>query len=305
VKNQASIQGPALADWQLEDILPTLADRVVEFIHRQAKARQPFLLYLPLTSPHTPLAVNKQWRDKSGLTVYADFVMETDAVVGRVLEALQESGAAGNTLVFFTSDNGCAPYIGVKELEAMGHFPSGPLRGYKGDVFEGGHREPFIVRWPGVVRPGTVCGQLAHQADIIATVAEVLGARLPDNAGEDSFSLLPLLRGRDEPVRPTAVSCASSGVPGLRRGPWKLILQPDPKAKTDVQLYNLDDDLGETTNLAAEKPELVAQMRALMEKLITEGRSTPGPKQKNDVTVRRYPVAQAAQKKAKSRQEKK
>ena len=303
--NQASLQGPALRDWQLEAILPALGDRAVSFIRRATAAKQPFLLYLPLTSPHTPLAVNRQWHGKSGLNLYADLVMETDAVVGRVLEALRETGAAENTFVLFTSDNGCAPYIGAKELEAKGHFPSGPLRGYKGDVFEGGHRVPFIVRWPGVVKPGAVCGQLVHQADVLATVADILGTRQPDNAGEDSFSLSPLLKGGDKPVREHAVSCASSGIPGLRRGPWKLILARDPKAKTDVQLYNLDNDIGETTNLAAEKPELVAEMRALMERLIADGRSTPGIRQKNDVEVRRYPVAEVTQKKAKSRQEKK
>jgi len=304
VRNQASLQGPALPGWQLEDVLPALGDRAVQFLHRQARAKQPFLLYLSLTSPHTPLAVNKPWLGHSGLNLYADLVMETDAVVGRVLEALRDSGAAGNTVVFFTSDNGCAPSIGADELEAKGHFPSGPLRGYKGSVFEGGHRVPFVVRWPGVVQPGTVCGQLVHQADLLATVAEVLGAKVPDDAGEDSFSLLPLLRGGDRPVREHAVSCASNGVPGLRRGPWKLILQRDAKAGTDVQLHNLDSDLGEQTNLAAQKPELAAEMRALMERLITEGRSTPGARQKNDVEVRRYPVPETAQKKAPAGQEK-
>ena len=305
VKNQASLQGPALEGWQLEAILPTLGDRAVDFIRRQAPAKQPFLLYLPLTSPHTPLAVNEPWLEKSGLNLYADFVMETDAVVGRVLNALQETGAAENTFVLFTSDNGCAPYIGVDELEAKGHFPSGPLRGYKGDVLEGGHRVPFIVRWPGAVRPNSICGQLVHHADLIATLADILGTKLPDSAAEDSFSLLPLLKGGDEPTREHAVSCASRGVPGLRRGPWKIIFERDLKARTDVQLYNLDDDIGEMTNLAAEKPELVADMRTLMEKLITDGRSTPGARQRNDVEVRRYPAAKAAQKRAPSKQEKK
>ena len=139
----------------------------------------------------------------------------------------------------------------------------------------------------------------------MATCAAIAGAKLPDNAGEDSFSLLPLLKGTDKPVREHAVSCASSGVPGLRRGPWKLILERDLKAKTDVQLYNLDDDIGEMTNLASEKPELVAEMSALMEKLITDGRSTPGAKQKNDMEVRRYPSTAAAQKRATSKQERK
>jgi len=303
-RNQASLQGPALAGWQLEPILPTLADRAAAFIRQRAKPKQPFLLYLPLTAPHTPLAVTEPWLGKSDLNLYADFVMETDAMVGRVLDALRESGVAENTIVLFTSDNGCAPYIGAAELESKGHFPSGPLRGYKGDVFEGGHRIPFIVRWPGVVKPAAVCGRLVHEADLLATVADILSTKLPDNTGEDSFSLLPLLRGGDKPVREHAVSCASSGVPGLRRGPWKLILARDPKAKTEVQLYNLDDDIGERTNLAAEKPEIVAEMRTLLEKLIIDGRSTPGAKQKNDVEVHRYPAAEAAKKKVASKQEK-
>ncbi len=253
---------------------------------RQSEAKQPFLLYLPLTSPHTPLAVNDAWKGKSGLGLaYPDLVMETDSVVGRVLDAIRQSGVSGNTLIFFVSDNGCAPYIGAKELEAQGHFPSGPLRGYKGDVWEGGHRVPYIVRWPGVVKPGSVCGRLVHEADIMATIAGILDARLPDTAAEDSFSLLPLLEGKDEPIRQHAVSCAARGVAGLRQGPWKLIFEQDPVAKTDVQLYNLDDDLGETRNLAAEKPELVAEMKSLMQRIIADGRSTPGPVQKNDVEV--------------------
>jgi arylsulfatase A len=284
--HQASLQGPALKDWKLEPILPTLGDRTCDFIARQRRAKQPFLLYMPLTSPHTPLAVNDAWKGKSGLGLaYPDFVMETDAVVGRVLDALERNGVADDTLVFFTSDNGCAPYIGAKEMEAQGHFPSGPLRGYKGDVWEGGHRVPFVVRWPGVVKPGSVCRQLVHQADIMATLAQVLGVRLPAGAGEDSFSLVPLLKGDDRPIREHAVSCASRGVAGLRKGPWKLIFERDPQAKTDVRLYNLDDDIGETKNLAADQPERVAEMKTLMATLIADGRSTPGAVQKNDVEV--------------------
>lgn len=286
VKNQASLQGPALADWQLEPILPALANRASRFITESASAKSPFLLYLPLTTPHTPLAVNAEWRGKSGLgNDCADLIMETDAMVGRVLDALEKSGVADNTLVLFTSDNGFAAYAGAKELESRGHFPSGPLRGYKTDVFEGGHRVPFLVRWPGVVKAGAVSGQLVHHADVIATLADILGTQLPDNAAEDSFSLLPLLKGTDQPIREHAVSCAADGTPGLRVGPWKLVLLPE------VRLYNLDTDLAETKNLAAEEPQRVADMQALLEKLITTGRSTPGAKQNNDVAVRRYPAA--------------
>lgn len=295
LNNLASVPGPALKDWKLEQILPTLGDKAVEFLTKAAKSPQPFFLFLPLTSPHTPLAVNETWRGKSALNSYADFVMETDALVGRVLDALERSGAANNTIVIFTSDNGCATYIGTEELESMGHFPSGPLRGYKGDAWEGGHRIPFIVSWPGMVKAGSTCSQLVQQADLMATFAQIFGIRLPDTAGEDSFSLLPLLKGKDKPVRRFAVNCALEGVPALRDGPWKLILGPASvwfsKVPDDntIKLFNLNEDPGETKNLADELPERVAVMKNQIEKLITDGRSTPGTLQKNDVEVHRYP----------------
>jgi arylsulfatase A-like enzyme len=275
----ASLPGIAVKDWQFERILPSLCERACSFINGVATKSEPFLLYLPLTSPHEPLAVSDDWKGKSKLNIYADFVMETDAVVGRVLDALEKSGAADNTLIIFTSDNGKAAYTGAAALEKLGHHSSGPLRGYKTSVYEGGHRVPFIVRWPGVVKPGAACDQLVHQADIMATLADILGAKLPDNAGEDSFSFLPLLKGDDKPIRQHAVSCAAAGTPGLRDGNWKLV------AGTQPELYNLADDIGETKNLAAEQPERVAAMSALLKKLVTDGRSAPGTPQKNDVTV--------------------
>ncbi len=303
--NQASNQGPALKDWKLEAILPALGDRTVRFMSESVEKAEPFLVYMPLTSPHTPLAVNGEWKDKSSLNLYADFVMETDAVVGRVLDALEKSGAAKNTLVLFTSDNGCAPYAGVKDLEAKGHYPSGPLRGYKADAWEGGHRVPFIVRWPGVVTPGTECGQLVAQADILRTLAEVWNVTLPDGAGEDSFSLLPLLKGEDKPVRANAVSASIGGTPAVRSGSWKYIPAPGSGGwggggaqAQPVQLYNLGDDIGETKNLAATTPEKVGELNAVLEKLIADGRSTPGAPQRNDVEVVRYPRSEVAKRNA-------
>jgi len=296
VKNQASNQGPALKDWKLEGILPALGDRTIQFIDESVHKKEPFLVYMPLTSPHTPLAVNPEWKGKSGLNLFADFVMETDAVVGRVLDALEKSGAAENTLVVFTADNGCAPYVGVEELEKMGHYPSGPLRGYKADAWEGGHRVPFIVRWPGKVKAGTVCNQLVYQADLLRTFADVFDVKLPDTAGEDSFSLMPLLKGEDKPIRENAVSASIGGTPAVLSGSWKYIPAPGSGGwgkggdqTQPVQLYNLADDLGETKNLAAAMPDKVAEMKTLLEKLITDGRSTPGPAQNNDVEVLRYP----------------
>ncbi len=293
----ASLPGPALEGWKLENILPTIGEQACRYIRRQAANDQPFLLYLPLTSPHTPLAVNEPWRGKSGLdSAVADLIMETDDVVGHVLAAIQESGIQDETLVIFTSDNGFAPYVGAKHLEKQGHYPSGPLRGYKGDAWEGGHRVAFIVRWPGVVTPNTSCDQLVHQADIMATVAEIVEAPLPEDAAEDSFSLLRLLKGNPTAVRQHAVSQGSRGLLALRMGPWKLIFGPDgggawsnlsatPSDGQPAQLYDLSNNLAETKNLYTARPDIVARMSTLMETLVNRGRSTPGPDQRNDVPV--------------------
>lgn len=300
VKNQASLQGPALENWSLQAVLPALAERAERFIQQQSAAQQPFFMYLPLTAPHTPLAVNEQWRGRSGLNSdYADLVMETDAVVGRVLDSLEQAGLTEETLVIFTSDNGCASYIGVPPLEAQGHFPSGPYRDYKASVWEGGHRVPFVIRWPQAITSGTVCSQLVHQADVMATLADIFQVSLPSAAGEDSFSLLPLLQGGSTPVRTQAVNTACNGLPSYREGPWKLILQADAAAGTEVQLYNLDQDPREASNLAGSESGRAAAMRQAFEQLIVAGRSTPGPIQKNDVRVTRYPRSPAPAAKAK------
>ena len=252
---------------------------------------------MPLTSPHTPLSVNVEWRGKSGLNLYADFVMETDAVVGQVLRALEKNGIADETLVVFTSDNGCAPYIGVADLEEQGHFPSGALRGYKSDVWEGGHRVPFVVRWPGIVKAGSRHAGLVHQADLMATIADILDLPLPEDAGEDSFSLLPILTGKNRAIRNQAVSCSMSGLPGLRLDHWKFIPRGgsggwSKGGEGDLpQLYNLQEDLTESKNLARQNPARVLEMASLLEKLISDGRSNPGPRQKNDVQVKRYPLS--------------
>ena len=284
------------------DMLPALVTRGTAHIAERARAGQPFFLYLPLSSPHTPIVPSKEWQGKSGLGNYGDFVMETDWAVGEVLAALDKTGVASNTLVFFTSDNGCSyPAAKVDKLEAQGHFPSAQFRGYKSDIWEGGHRVPFFVRWPGKVQAGSQSKQLICLTDLIATCAEILGSRLPDNAGEDSVSFLPLLKGGDQPVRENAVSASIGGTPAVRLGRWKYIPAPGSGGwgkggdqSQPVQLYNLADDLGEANNLAAAMPEKVAEMKALLEKLIIAGRSTPGAVQKNDVEVVRYPRKESA-----------
>ncbi|WP_205603633.1 sulfatase family protein [Cyclobacterium sp. SYSU L10401] len=310
--NEERRRGPAAPNFESEQVLPAFVRKSVEWINDQKEG--PFLLYLALNSPHTPLAPTEKWKGRSGMGDYADFVMQTDAAVGEVMRAIEAAGIVGETLVIFTSDNGCAPYVGtgvsadpryshdrmhaVGDLVDMGHFPSGPFRRYKSDALEGGHRVPFIVRWPKKVQPGSVSDQLVHQTDLMATLAEIIGIKLPEDAGEDSFSLLPLFEGSNKPVRENAVSTSLSGLPGLRYGNWKYIAGPGSGGWTPgesdlpVQLYNLAADPGETQNMAGQEPERVKQMEELLEKLITEGRSSPGPIQQNDVEVIRYPEKQ-------------
>jgi len=295
--NLASMQGPALPEWKLDAILPALGDRACEVIAKQARVKKPFLLYLPLTAPHTPIAVAKEWQGKSSLKhPYADFVMQTDAVVGRVLEAIKAAGIEDNTLVVFTSDNGCAPYIGAKELESRGHFPSGPLRGYKSDAWEGGHRIPFVVRMPSVVKPGTTCAQTICSVDILGTLADILGAKLPATAGEDSVSLMPLLRGEDKPIHEAVVHHSARGVFAVRSGKWKLIFGSGGSGEADgtkPHLYDLDADIGEKIDLAAQHHDEVKRLTELMERFVADGRSTPGEKQKNDVAIQILKKAKA------------
>jgi arylsulfatase A-like enzyme len=290
--------GSAAPDFEAVDVLPTLTQKAVEYISARADEKRPFFLYLPLNSPHTPIVPGKDWRGRSGLGDYGDFVMETDWALGRVLDALDRKGIAGDTLVVFTSDNGCSPHAGVEDLERKGHYPSAQFRGYKADIWDGGHRIPFLVRWPAVVKPGTRCGQLTCLTDLMATCAEIVGGKLPDDAGEDSASLLPLLRGEDRPVREAVVHHSVHGRFAVRRGRWKLELCPgsggwakplDAAAAKEglppVQLYDMETDAAETKNLRAERPEVVAELRALLERYVADGRSTPGARRANDVAV--------------------
>jgi arylsulfatase A-like enzyme len=208
---------------------------------------------------------------------------------------------ADNTLVIFTSDNGCSPAADVKSLEAQGHFASADRRGYKADIWDGGHRVPFLVRWPGRVKAGSQCAQLICHTDLMATCAEIIGAKLPDNVGEDSVSILPVLLGAaKEPVREAIVHHSIRGVFAIRQGQWKMEFCKDSggwskggAVETDGQLYDMSKDVGERTNEYAQHPEIVAKLTALLEKYVAEGRSTPGAKQNNDVKVVCFPQEEA------------
>lgn len=303
--------GPAAPGFEVEDVLPTLTGQACDWITScaaDAKKGQPFFLYLPLASPHTPIAPLKEWQGKSGLNYYADFVMHTDAAIGQVLATLDKQGLADSTLVIVTSDNGCSPQADFPALEAKGHDPSYIYRGHKADIFEGGHRVPFIVRWPGRVKSHSQSDETVCLVDVLATCAEIVGEKLPDNAGEDSASLVPLLTQQPAAkTRDAVVHHSINGSFAIRQGDWKLALCPGsggwsaPRPGRDdasdlplVQLYNLADDPGEQRNVQAEQPEVVAKLTALLQKYIDEGRSTPGQTQKNAVSIDPWRPAKAA-----------
>jgi len=284
------------------EMLPRLGRQAVKYIADHAaaaKTGRPFFLYVPLTSPHTPIVPTPEWQGKSGLGAYGDFTMQTDAVVGDILAALDQHGLSGNTLVIFTTDNGCSPAADTPGLEKQGHFASAGFRGYKADIWEGGHRVPFIARWPGRIQAGTQSDQLICLNDLLATCAELLGSPLPATAGEDSVSILPALLGSARTsLRDAVVHHSIDGVFSIRQGPWKLIFGPgsggwgkpsDAEARKsglpELQLYNLATDPGETKNVEAENPAIVAQLNALLTRTVDDGRSTPGPKRANDVAV--------------------
>jgi arylsulfatase A-like enzyme len=277
-----------------------LADQACRLIeeHASRRAKQPLLLYVPLTAPHTPILPGDDWAGRSDISAYADFVMQTDAAVGAIEAALERASMTENTLLVVTSDNGCSPSANFAELAAHDHHPSGPFRGHKADIYEGGHRVPFVVRWPTVVKPASVSDQLVCLTDLLATVAEIVDRQLPAEAGEDSISLVPVLRGETTPGRNHLISHSINGTFAIRKGDWKLILAPgsggwsEPRPGSPQamglparQLYSLKSDLGERKNLVAKHPERVADLHSLLERLVAEGRSTPGEPQANNGTI--------------------
>ena len=293
-----SRKGPGAASFEAVDVLPTLTAKAVGFIATQAKTGKPFFLYLPLPSPHTPIVPSQEWQGKSDLGKYGDYVMETDWSVGQVVAAIEQAGIGTNTLVILTSDNGCSKAAGITALEAKGHYPSAQFRGSKSDIWDGGHRIPFIALWPGTIKPGSPADQIQSRTVLRATCAELGGAILPANAGEDSFSFLPILKGTGPGARESVVHHSIQGKFAIRQGPWKLEFCPgsggwsspnDAEAIKEGlppwQLYNVSTDMGEQRNLQAENPEMASRLKELLVEQVANGRSTFGPKEKNDVTV--------------------
>ena len=306
--------GPMVPGWNLTNILPEITTRAVHYLEDSAESpAKPFFLYFPLTAPHYPIVPASEFKGRSQAGDYGDFVAQVDWTVGEVMTTLARSGLATNTLVIFTSDNG--PEVGEVTVGAYdritqyGHRSMDGLRGVKRDAWEGGHRVPFIARWPNHVPAGAVSGETICHVDLMATCAALLGAKLPPDAGEDSYNILPALLGQKlaKPIREATVLHSAKGSLALRQGDWVLIdahsgdgnhepawFKEERGYRTNQfagELYNLRDDVSQSRNLYGEKPKIVQRLKTLLEKYKTEGRSaplrTPQPAEKRKPSARR------------------
>ena len=278
-KNNGKMQGGEGARWKDENLVDMFTDKLVSQLEEYAKDDKPFFLYYPAHQPHIPWRPNARFKGSSKAQAYGDVIQELDWSVGEVLKTLDRLELADSTIVIFSSDNGASG------RDFNGHRANGPLRGGKGDLTEGGHRVPFIVRWPGKIKPGLESDVLISQSDLFATFAAILGKALPRGAAPDSYNILPALLGEQlhHPERPVVMSSGGTGALSIRSGKWKLLLgqgncgygefrrkQPWPKPKAGdppAQLYNMEEDLGEANNLYLKHPEVVHRMKTTLEKI--------------------------------------
>ncbi|MEM6279208.1 MAG: arylsulfatase [Verrucomicrobiota bacterium] len=283
--------GPMVEGWDPYENIPETTRRAVEYIGRQKGAEKPFFLYFAFPSPHAPIIPNDEFDGKSEAGPYGDFVYETDDACGRILKAIEEIGEAENTIVIFSADNGPEKYAYARD-ETFGHWSAEPLRGLKRDIYEGGHRVPYLIKWPGVTEAGKVSEALVSQIDIMATLAATLDYEFPDDAAEDSHDLGPLLRGEVSSVRDTHIHQTRSEKWAIRHGEWLLVEGRDgyhsgrvtaweekreypADDDSEVELFHLGRDIGQKTNLAEEKPEKVSELSALLKEIRERGYSAP------------------------------
>ncbi len=291
-------EGYTAADFVHEQVTPNFFNKGMDYIREQAKVNKPFFLYLPLPSPHTPILPLEEWQGKSGLNPYGDFVMMIDHYMGGLLKTIKDEGIEENTLIVFTSDNGCSPQAKFEVLEEKGHDPSYIYRGHKADIYEGAHRVPFIAKWPSKIRAGAISHEIISLNDLMGTVAAITGYNLQDSEGEDTYNIMPVLISEqsNEPLREATVHHSIDGSFAIRQGDWKLAMcvgsggwsfpASSDKAALDtlpkIQLYNLRIDPEEANNLQAEHTQKVEELKSLLTKYIKDGRSTPGTPQSND-----------------------
>ncbi len=288
-------EGNTGADFEHEKVLPALTEKAVDWINSRAGKEEPFFLYLALPAPHTPILPTGEFIGISNTNPYGDFVVMVDYMVGRIADAVEDNKVEKNTIMIFTSDNGCSPEADLEQLKSLGHSPGYIYRGHKSDIYEGGHRVPFIVKWPSKISPGRKSVKTVSLNDIMATMADILGYELPADAAEDSYSMLPIITGDQSAYdRESIIHHSANGYFAIRKDRWKLNVcagsggwsHPTEQEAEEMelpwfQLYDLDDDPDEDNNIANDHPAIVSELKELLYRHIIEGRSTPGKSQDN------------------------
>lgn len=292
-------KGPTASDFVHEDVTPNFFKRSMAYIRQRSEQDEPFFLYLALPSPHTPILPTAEWQGKSGINYYADFMMQIDDYVGQLVKVVEDEGMTDNTLIVFTSDNGPSPESDFEILAQHGHDAKAGFRGHKADIYEGGHRIPFIVKWPACIPSNSISHATISLTDFMATCADIINTDLKETEAEDSFSLLPLLQPNDTIAyeRQATVHHSVNGSFAIRKGKHKLIFVPgsggwsypvpgkdDTSEMPEYQLYDITLDPSESKNLVLKYPNVAAELTQLMISYIENGRSTPGLPQQN------YPV---------------
>lgn len=287
-------EGPCSPDFSHVDVLPNLTRRVLAKIEEFSMQDNPFFVYFPMPAPHAPMLPLPEFIGKSGTNAYGDFVLMCDDIVGKINTKIKELGIEENTIIAMASDNGVARKVGFDELKLCGHNPCYHFRGHKADIYEGGHRIPYIVKWPEVIKANEICTRTVGLNDFFATIASYLEWKIPDDAAEDSISNRPLWENSQaEEVREYIVHQSIDGSLSIRKGKYKLEMcpgsggwsYPAPGEETPdmpkYQLYDLEIDIGEKNNIIDDLPEIAYSLMEELKKEVLDGRSTPGPKQKN------------------------
>lgn len=298
------LPGAMASGWRYEDLMYSITDKAIQYIKDQAyrDVSKPFFLYFAMSAPHTPIAPHENFFGKTEVGRFGDYVYEMDYHVGRVLNLLDSLEISKNTLVVFLSDNGGVNEDGLRYtseigdlIKNYGHNSNGILRGIKSDAWEGGHRIPFIVKWPGHVKANSTSEALVSGVDLMATFAALTGEKLSEKVAEDSYNILPVIEGKTKVAREALVTQSGEGILSIQKGDWKLVLCSGGGGKwsgighlpvketvngkqiwKNVQLFNLTNDIGEKTDLASSNQELVVDLIKLLKQYILAGRSNPG-----------------------------
>ncbi len=281
--------------FQMEEVLGHLSGKAVSFVHQAADNEKPFFLYFPLTAPHKPVSPAERFRGKTNLGPYGDFIHQVDLSVGRVMEAVRRAGVSEETLFIVTSDNGSFMYTRKNQrpyhvenhtkqaYRPEHHRANGPLRGTKADIWEAGHRVPFIVRWPGEVEPESVNHTPICLMDMLRTFAAIIDVEVSSGTGPDSFSILPLFRGQNDAFhRAPIIHQSHRGMFAVRKGKWKLVLgngsggRAKPAGtpfKRPYRLFDMSKDLDESNNLIEEYPDVAERLEQEVEEIRSSGSS--------------------------------